>query len=319
LYVGIVLAFITLALILYVFALMLVQSMTAQRADNDNLNPRVESGIVKYFGSLERTALTLYMCTTGGISWIEVYEIVEAVGALEILAFMFFIGFFGFAVVTILSGIFIEKALIAAQPDRESMALELRRTDEQETHQLKDLLASMDNDKNGRLTFDEFSSALEDMHVQAYLRSLGLAVNDAAMFFDLLAHQSGSGDLPIAELSQRMCRMKGTATSMDLQSLMFEVSVIRKLIVEVVTEMARAKNNQEDPPNKAGWKKVLNELANERKHTAEFQQLKRETQIGDGCEDLRTLEFVGNNGVDDELGSECLSEGVKKSKSQESV
>jgi hypothetical protein len=157
----------------------------------------------------------------------------EDVGAFEAMAFIFFIGFYGFAVVTILSGIFIEKALAAAQPDRESMALEQRRVDESDTMQLKTLLRTIDCDRNGRLTYEEFTAALEDLHVQAYLRSLGLAVNDAAMFFNLLVQQSGTNELQIEDIAQRMCRMKGNATAMDLQSLMFETSIIRKLVVEL--------------------------------------------------------------------------------------
>jgi hypothetical protein len=221
---------------------MLVQSLSAYRSDNkDTMDDNLRRQIEEFFGSLEQTALSLYQCTTGGMNWIDIYRIVSKVGAFETTAFIFFIGFFGFAVVTILSGIFIEKALCAAQPDRESMALEQRRLDESETAQLKDLLSTIDKEKRGKLRLEEFTCALDDMHVQAYLRSLGLAVNDANMFFHLLVNQSGTDELPIDDFAQRMCRMKGNATSMDLQSLMFEVSLIRKMVLELAKATASAK------------------------------------------------------------------------------
>jgi len=226
-------AFTVLALVLYVFALMMVQSMTGWRQENllndrTTLPDEMDYNVRKYFDSVEKCILFLFMSATGGISWIEMYEVVQLGGALVSIAYIFFIGFFGFAVITILSGIFIEKALSASAPDRESMALEQRRQEEQEAEQMKDLILSMDVDNSGTLTLEEFSAAADDLYVKSYLRSLGLDIHDGVMFFSLLTSLSGVEELDIEDFVKRLGRMKGTATAMDLQSMMFELSIFRK-------------------------------------------------------------------------------------------
>merc|ERR1719231_723886 len=112
-----------------------------------------------YFGSVEAAGLGLFMSTTGGISWVEMYEVVVLGGGIVSFAYLFFIGFFGFAVITILSGIFIEKALAASQPDREAQALEQRRNEESECEEMRKLIQQMDADGSGSLTLPEFVKA----------------------------------------------------------------------------------------------------------------------------------------------------------------
>eukprot|EP00928_Gymnodinium_smaydae_P005884 TRINITY_DN12039_c0_g1_i1.p1 TRINITY_DN12039_c0_g1~~TRINITY_DN12039_c0_g1_i1.p1 ORF type:complete len:607 (-),score=107.34 TRINITY_DN12039_c0_g1_i1:305-2125(-) len=222
-------AFVTLALILYIFALMYVQSMIAFVEDPGfDKDDSVTQEVYKYFGSLETAALSLYQCASGGIDWWRVYAIVQLRGAVECAGFLFFIGFFNFAVLNILGGIFIEKALVAAQPDRESMALEQRRTEEKEAQELQRMISAMDADGSGTLTVEEFATAVENRYAKAYLSSLGLDIHDAVFFFNTLAELQGSDELDIGEVVSRLTRMKGNAKALDLQSVAFEISTMRK-------------------------------------------------------------------------------------------
>lgn len=227
-------AFCVLALVIYVFSLMMVQTMTMWRQEKIETGSDIEGDTLEkvnhYFGSVQAAGLGLFMSTTGGISWVEMYEVVVLGGGIVSFAYLFFIGFFGFAVITILSGIFIEKALAASQPDREAQALEQRRNEETECEEMRKLIQQMDADASGALTLDEFVMATEDVYVKSYLRSLGLEIHDAVMFFKMLASLAGTENLPIDDFVKRLGRMKGGATAMDLQSLMFEVSILRKQV-----------------------------------------------------------------------------------------
>lgn len=226
-------AFCVLALVIYVFSLMMVQTMTFWRQENPTLDPETQADVDKFFGSVQSAGLGLFLSTTGGINWIDMYSVVNMGGTIVSVAFLFFIGFFGFAVITILSGIFIEKALAASQPDRDTQALEQRRNEEYEAEEMKGLIMQMDEDESGTLTMEEFLAATEDIYVRSYLRSLGLEIHDGVMFFKLLCSLSGTDDLPIDDFCSRLGRMKGNATSMDLQSLMFEVSILRKQVLSL--------------------------------------------------------------------------------------
>merc|ERR1719498_2202453 len=104
--------------------------------ESSTVNSEDRQVIDMYFGSVQNAVLYLFMSTTGGIDWHEMYEAAELGGTIVIIAYIFFIGFFGFAVMTILSGIFIEKALEAAAPGRENSALESRWRNEEQAEDL---------------------------------------------------------------------------------------------------------------------------------------------------------------------------------------
>ena len=63
----------------------------------------------------------------------------------------------------ILTGIFLEKATAAAQPDRESLALEQRRNNDRIAQELLELLVEMDKDDSGTVTLEEFSANLNGL------------------------------------------------------------------------------------------------------------------------------------------------------------
>merc|ERR1719183_2894456 len=63
-------AFNVLALVLYVFALMMVQFMTGYAQEHkDQMDLEIREGLDTYFGSVEGAVLSLFMCATGGINW----------------------------------------------------------------------------------------------------------------------------------------------------------------------------------------------------------------------------------------------------------
>merc|ERR1719316_525018 len=101
------------------------------------------------------------------------YTTLSIVGRMEAAAFIFFVGFFGFVVLTILSGIFIEKALVAAQPDHETMLLEQRRNENQDAKELKDLITQMELSNADTMTLEEFERSATDTGVQAFFNQSG--------------------------------------------------------------------------------------------------------------------------------------------------
>jgi len=230
-------AFVLLALLLYVGSLFFVQMMHIYLSGSDGIDSAERALVYKYFGSIASGVLTLYQSASGGLDWENVYVVVSEAGTLAAGGFIFFIWFFNFAVVNVLSGIFIEKALQAAVPDREQLALEARRVEERDVKHLTDLISAMDHGKHGTITLQEFLVQAHETYASAYLKTLGINVDDAAMFFNVLQRVVGSGELPIEEFVGKLVKMKGTAKSLDLQSLAFEVSVMRSTLNKLVASL----------------------------------------------------------------------------------
>merc|ERR1712176_245794 len=221
---------------------MFVQAMTSYQMESDQLGrvipEKMMEDIDQYYGSVEQPCLTLYKVSSGGKDGEIPYNIIVEAGLLYNLAYIFFIMFFNFAVLNILTGIFMEKALHNTRPDRDSQALEQRRADEKEQKELAKLFSDLSGE-DGIMTRDEFTYHMKDLEVRSTLINLGLEVKDADMFFNILTSITGRDECVIDDFVHYCSRMKGNASSLDLQSLAFEVKVMHrhvKRLAEIAAE-----------------------------------------------------------------------------------
>jgi len=78
------------------------------------------------------------------------------------------------------------------------------------------------------ISLNEFVKALENEKVKTYLQLQGLDVKDAEMFFRMLLSASYSDEIDISAFVEGATKMKGMATAVDLQTLMFQMAAMRK-------------------------------------------------------------------------------------------
>jgi len=152
---------------------------------------------------------------------------IESIGAIYQVLFLFFIFFIQIALFNILTGIFVEHALKLAQPDHESMAFEQRKNELVEMQELARLCRKLDDNDDGAISLDEFHSGLTD-NLKAFFTVMSLDITDATMFFEMLASRSEDNEVDIEAFVAGCMRLKGLATSLDLQTLMFETKLLHK-------------------------------------------------------------------------------------------
>jgi hypothetical protein len=223
---------VTLLLILYVFALLFIQEFARHVADNELPDEEIAE-IDLFFGSVSASMLSLYMCTNGGFAWINIYTLAANAGVLSQCAFIFFVAFFNFAVLNILSGIFLEKALNNGQPDRDQQALEKRRSDLADAAALSELFKKMDVSGDGYLSAEEFEVQIRDGKVRGYLESMDIDVKDASVFYNCLLEICGQNELAIDDFVEHCTRMKGNATATDVAQLSMELKMLRREVREI--------------------------------------------------------------------------------------
>mmetsp|Transcript_113252 Transcript_113252/g.293125 ORF Transcript_113252/g.293125 Transcript_113252/m.293125 type:complete len:784 (-) Transcript_113252:100-2451(-) len=223
-----------LLLIFYIFGLVLVQGAAwflihSQSGGEVDLVEGQFDVIMDTFGSVQRSMLTLYMVATGGDDWSKFYEVTEGIGTMEAVVFLVFVALMQIALMNILTGIFVENAMKLAQPDREALALERRKKQNNDAEELKRLFIQM-GAKTGILTNDEFKRQMRRSKVVAHFAVLGLDVKDANSFFETLAAASENNEVDIKTFVDGCMRLKGPATSIDLQSVAFETRVIHRCL-----------------------------------------------------------------------------------------
>merc|ERR1711972_1273086 len=167
------------------------------------------------------------MASTGGNDWEVYYEKLKETGSMATFCFIFFIAFIQIALLNILTGIFVENAMKLAQPDRDTLALEHRKNELNEMEELRRMCYDI-APEDGVINAAHFAEHIKHGRLRAYLSVLGLDIKDAEIFFGMLQSASSNGEVEVESFVEGCMRLKGWATSIDMQSLLFETKVIHK-------------------------------------------------------------------------------------------
>jgi len=152
--------------------------------------------------------------------------------------FIFFIAFSQIAFMNILTAIFVNQAIELAKPDRATLAVEHRRKEIEAYEELRTLCDSLDPGDTGRISLDDFADRLRSGPLGARLGILGLNVADTEHFFDLLlfATHAESRDIDKGIFVEGCMRLRGQATGADLQWVVKQTEVIRKMLLSIQEE-----------------------------------------------------------------------------------
>merc|ERR1740138_630480 len=105
---------------------------------------------------------TLYQVASGGMDWGGHYERVMTMGTTWGLVYLFYIAFFNIAVWNVMTSIFIDRTMKLAKPDMDTLIYEKSRRAQADAEELLQLMATMDSDHSGMVSFDEFLKFMDD-------------------------------------------------------------------------------------------------------------------------------------------------------------
>jgi len=231
-------ALLLLCVVLYIFSILFTQGVLDFLKDNeDTVSSTDAEQLRKHLGSLSRTALTLYASAFSGISWYELtVDYLVNIHVMYAVLFVVFIAFIILAVMNVVTGVFVHSALESAQEDLNTVIQEEVKSESSAVYKLQRLFTEADADGDGKLSLDDFHAYLEDTRVAAYLRHMGLNISQVWGFFRLL-DIDGSGYLDHEEFVLGCLRLRGSAKSVDIATLMYEqkrtASMMKKSIRKV--------------------------------------------------------------------------------------
>eukprot|EP00439_Symbiodinium_sp_Y106_P050190 s2020_g6.t1 len=179
-----------------------------------------EQSILNQFGSVLDSMLSLYMAVTGGNDWVEYYETVRQCGPFYDVLFLLYTFFFVFALFNIMTGVFVERALTAAIPDRDEMIWEEQKKLAKQVEDFKALCNQLDTDNSGTITKTEFKKHMRSDVMVSYMSSVGLEMHDVEHFFRTVAGEDE--EVSIDRFVEGCMAMRGNATALDVQRQLFE-------------------------------------------------------------------------------------------------
>eukprot|EP00928_Gymnodinium_smaydae_P030979 TRINITY_DN22891_c0_g1_i1.p1 TRINITY_DN22891_c0_g1~~TRINITY_DN22891_c0_g1_i1.p1 ORF type:complete len:736 (+),score=99.75 TRINITY_DN22891_c0_g1_i1:158-2209(+) len=216
-------------MILYIFGIGVAQTSAEFLAQN---NVPDDDPLRRYFGSLPMTIMTLFMSVCGGIdwetAWFPLYQMSPATSAL----FCFFIVFVTLVVLNVMTGIFCESAIDAAQSDKEHVIACQLQNAERYAAELQDLFQSWDTSGDGNITAEEFEAQLEDKRVVALFQSLDIDAADASEFFSLL-DRNGGGCVDCQEFIEGCIRLRGGAKAVQMAKLDSDGRWLREKVAQL--------------------------------------------------------------------------------------
>lgn len=226
-----------LGLVFYLFGLTFTQAVTDSL---DSLNLRQAdkyADTIAFFGTVDKSILSLYMAMSGGNDWGQYYDALEALpgGEIQCLLFILFITFSIFAVVNIVTGVFVDNAMQSGRQDREVVVHEEIENKKDYLRSLQALFDRIDDAGDGTITRASLSLALQDDNVQAFFAAMKLDVPDAVILFDLLDYDD-SGEITIDEFLNGCYRLQGDASNIDTKIMQAEMKFLKDS-VQHLTEL----------------------------------------------------------------------------------
>jgi voltage-gated sodium channel len=232
---------VAMALIFYMFGLVFVQGTTIYFIDmGSDLDPDVEALLRLYFGSVETAIITLFKATTGGDDWTTFYDALLPTANGWI--FITFVCFSHIALMNILTGLFVEKAMKLAEPDREVMFFEKRKVEIHQMEEITKLCVEMDIDRNGVISHEEFQRQMSTpgSKLRTYLGTLGLT-RDAELFYKMVKTTKidNAAGIEVDTFVRACMKLKGGATSLDMQALTMQTKRIQRQLDDLLRFQSR--------------------------------------------------------------------------------
>jgi len=139
------------------------------------------------------------------------------------------------ALMNILTGLFVENAMKLARPDQDMRALQACRSEMSQQLQLMRLCEELDSDSSGTLTKEEFSRHMNNGKLKYFLAALGLDIKDAERFFEIL--DDNNSEIDIGLFVDACMKLKGAASSIDLQDLMLKTQQLERLQTVILSRL----------------------------------------------------------------------------------
>jgi len=169
------------------------------------------------FGTFLRALVTMFEITLA--NWVPPCRLLmDHVSIWYAFFFMFYKLSVGFAVVNVIGAVFIQQTMKVAATD-ENILIRQKEQQQRKWHaKLKRVFSQMDRLGKGFITWEEFQEAIDNKRVRALLCAMEIDVREALDLFRLL--DNGKGEVSWDEFSYGMERIRGTAQSVDMVTLL---------------------------------------------------------------------------------------------------
>lgn len=195
------------------------------------------------FGNMEASMFSLYAAITSGRNWGELATLLQKIHWGVMLVFITYLSISFFGVMNIVTAVFVESAMHSSKHYKDLLVQEKSLDDATNVKHMKEIFALMDANCDGHISMNEMRRFLmnEGKDLQRYFQALEISATDTVTLFELL-DRDRSGEIDIDEFCEGCIRLRGTAKSFDINTLLHEQRRLREHLDRFLTHISKRLN-----------------------------------------------------------------------------
>jgi hypothetical protein len=211
-------------MVVYVLGVYVTQVVLHERmeAHYDDIVP--EHDLIKYWGSLAKSCLTLFQSITGGLDWDDpARPLWTDVGLHMAFLYTFYITFTIFAMLNVVTGLFIQAVFENTSSESEDKT----------RHQVKSLFRHMDTDNTGEITWETFECQLDKKEMSEFFKTINVDISHAKALFDLL-DVDASGSIDCDEFLEGCLKIWAPSKGYDQRMILCDVNGVKRSLDSLI-------------------------------------------------------------------------------------
>jgi voltage-gated sodium channel len=234
-----------LCVVFYIFSLIFVQQAASRISVIGDIHDPEVINLLGSFRNVQTSILTLSKASLGGDDWGVALDVLKDCDDMTIFFYLLFVAFSQIALINIITGIFVDNAMQSLAPSKDQLATSLDEEEGRCARELEKLCSDVDADHSGCLTKEQFNDGAAGA-IPSFLQLLGLSRDNVKLFFEILCDASPDKQVDIKSFVRGCMRLKGAATSFDLQSLASDLSRIERTMAREFRGMSERMANVEE-------------------------------------------------------------------------
>jgi len=236
-------AFLLMFFVMFSFSMFLTDSVAEHLrswdddpCENSSDSESHEALLCAYWASLPRALLTLFQTVTGGIDWNDALQPLGSVSWVLVMAFFIFFIFMMFIMLNVMTAVFCQTAIEAAEREDSSASDHLITHREQLSEEMRSLLDDIDTDSSGTIDGDEIAKANKNPKVRAFFESRGIQVHEAWALFKLLDSE-GRGRVDVQSFVDGLLFFRGPAKAVQVAKVVHDCKELKLTVQQLASTL----------------------------------------------------------------------------------
>lgn len=229
-------AMVMMLFIYYTFGLIFMNAVYVALPDIQD-DQQLTMQLLKYYGTIRLTVLTLFMSTTGGMDWSKAADVLWPIGPFYYIIFLFYVSVVSFAVVNLITGLFVEGCMKAAEKDRILEMQDTKTETDDFKEAVKTLFMELVKDEDGILDREELGVAIQEPRMKAFMEWVQYDANEIITLFRILDKAGGSKGVTFDFFVESCFRFGQKTKGLDLLILLDEQEKVQKHISSLANQL----------------------------------------------------------------------------------